>query len=38
LADGVHDDATTVESRIIELLQEAEAILEQTSLDEGAAA
>jgi len=38
LADGVHEDASGLEGRIIELLREAEGTLDQSSLDEGAAA
>jgi hypothetical protein len=38
LADGVHDDATGTESRVIELLREAESILDEGALDAGAAA
>lgn len=38
LADGVHEDATGAESRVIELLREAESILDEGALDAGAAA
>jgi hypothetical protein len=38
LADGVHEDATGAESRVIDLLREAEALLDQRALKQGAAA
>jgi hypothetical protein len=38
LADGVHEDAAGAEARVIELLLEAETILDQAALNPGAAA
>jgi hypothetical protein len=38
LADGVHEDATSAETRVIELLREAEGMLNQAALNPGAAA
>ena len=38
LADGVREDATGAEGRVIELLREAEAILDRAALNPGAAA
>lgn len=38
LADGVHEDAAGAEDRVINLIREAEFILDQAALDTGAAA